>query len=362
MAQGGVDTDGPRPPATTTKGGGGGGAGKRASEAAALYSILYAAVFSCTLAVHSALGRPFRHASGPRSLGFYGGGGGGKGGGATRRGRRRRHHEHHGHDVVHEVAVEERILAVPSSNGNRDDSTAFDGGITDGGTIASILTGKAMFPTEGKDLSRRLRFEPGTISNLTQAETLRRCYADPSVYSLHYPMSDRQVTSVSHPYRLVLLLVPKSGSSTGRWVMERVLDGETAGIDPAGGDLDSTYGEYTVMAFVRDPLSRFYSQYDEAFLRYGPWMRSWEGKAWQGMKTFEHPFPYLYENMTDWGDYQDAFCPPGTVPESVRHRKHWCSAQETRENGTLASRFERFVREYDGLSPWDMVSYRGLGK
>jgi len=60
--------------------------------------------------------------------------------------------------------------------------------------------------------------------------------------------------------------------------------------------------------------------------------------------------------MTTWEDYQDAFCPPESIPSKFgkKYTKHWCSRQETNENGTLALRFERFVQDYDGLQPWDM--------
>ena len=232
--------------------------------------------------------------------------------------------------------------------------------VIDGKTITSILRGELEFPlatesTTNKSSSNGLRFQPGTI-NLTQSEVLRHCYADPNIYAKHFPSSDRQVTSVSDKYKLVYILVPKSGSSTGRWIMDNILDAHDAGIDPAGNELHTTYGNYTVITFVRDPLSRFYSQYDEAFLRFGPWMKNREGRMWKGMKNFQHPYPYIYENMTTWEDYQDAFCPPESIPSKFgkKYTKHWCSRQETHENGTLALRFERFVQDYDGLQPWDM--------
>ena len=77
----------------------------------------------------------------------------------------------------------------------------------------------------------------------------------------------------------------------------------------------------------------------------------------QHAKNFEHPYPYLYENMTDWDDYEYAFCPPDFPPDHVKQRTQWCARQQTHENGTLAIRFERFVKDYDGISPWDLVSF-----
>ena len=235
-------------------------------------------------------------------------------------------------------------------------ATLINGRITSGETITSILRGDTDYPSdEGTTKGSPLQFQPGSI-NLKQPEVLKHCYADPNIYARHFPSSDRQVTSVSDQYKLVLLLIPKSGSSTGRWIMENVLDAKQAGLNPAGNDLNTTYVNSTVITFVRDPLHRFYSQYDEVFLRFGPWMKNRNGRAWQGMKNFIHPYPSMYANVFDWDDYQNAFCPPETIPKHVpkANHQHWCSRQETNENGTLALRFEKFVEEYDGLSPWDL--------
>jgi hypothetical protein len=66
--------------------------------------------------------------------------------------------------------------------------------------------------------------------------------------------------------------------------------------------------------FVRNPLSRFYSQYDESYVRTAPWQKNQnpyyvdpngnptdEGKS--------NPFPYLFENMKSYDDYEDVYCP-----------------------------------------------------
>jgi len=55
----------------------------------------------------------------------------------------------------------------------------------------------------------------------------------------------------------------------------------------------------TVISFVRDPLSRFFSQYDEAYVRTAPWQS----------KSTSHPFPYLHEGLHSYQDYEDVFCP-----------------------------------------------------
>ncbi|KAL7533374.1 hypothetical protein ACHAXR_005187, partial [Thalassiosira sp. AJA248-18] len=290
-----------------------------------VFSILYIAVFIHTLRFHNGFTRPFRQMYGPASR----------------------------LSDTNEQMPKIRRTLKSISDESTIDTTTISNEITDPGLITSILLGEVMFPTDTK--KQRLRFQPGTL-NLTQPTTLQHCFADPAIYQLHYPSSDRQVTSISESHQLIYLMIPKSSSSTGRWIMDNALEAHDMGMNPAGDELVSTaYRDYTVITFVRDPLSRFYSQYDEIFLRYGPWMKHRPGKAWNHVKTFKHPYPYLYENMTEWQDYQDAFCPPDGVPDNLKKKsKEWCSRQPTKENGTLATRFEMFVQDYDGMSPWDL--------
>lgn len=107
-----------------------------------------------------------------------------------------------------------------------------------------------------------------------------------------------------------------------------------------------------VITFVRDPLSRFYSQYDESYVRTAPWQKKQnpyyvdpDTKA----QDAPHPFPYLYEGLNSYDDYEDVYCPI----ETRKSRKE-CKQEKTREDGTLASRFERFVGDYDGRTPFDV--------
>ena len=295
---------------------------RQASQSALIvFAIIYVGVFFSTLFVHNGfIARPFRQSHGPAP---------------PLSGRK-------------DAQIPKEKVSRQTTYDGRP--SAVLGEITDGETITSMLLGEIPFPADTE--AQRLRFQPGTL-NLTQAHTLRHCYADP-IYQSHYPSSDRQVTSVSDYYKLLYLLIPKAGSSTGRWIMENVLRGGNVGLNPAGDDLIRKYRNYTVLTFVRDPLDRFYSQYDELFLRYGPWMQKKEGRAWKGLKRFRHPYPYLYENMTVWEDYQSLFCPLHKVND-VDHTTQWCSMQQTKDNGPLASRFERFVWDYNGVSPWDLV-------
>jgi hypothetical protein len=65
-----------------------------------------------------------------------------------------------------------------------------------------------------------------------------------------------------------------------------------------------------------------------------------------------HPFPYLFDNIHTYKEYEDVFCPPNTR-KNPNNRKE-CVDKPSVENVTLASRLERFFREYDGRDPFDV--------
>jgi len=77
-----------------------------------------------------------------------------------------------------------------------------------------------------------------------------------------------------------------------------------------------------------------------------------EKKNKGGGITLFHPFPFLYDNLHSYKDYQDLFCPKHTRSNPNSDRE--CTYAASKENGTLASRLERFVHEYDGRSPYDI--------
>mmetsp|Transcript_9908 Transcript_9908/g.21386 ORF Transcript_9908/g.21386 Transcript_9908/m.21386 type:complete len:254 (+) Transcript_9908:347-1108(+) len=125
-----------------------------------------------------------------------------------------------------------------------------------------------------------LHFKPGTLT-LSHANTLAFCYADPQVYRGHLQQGGgRDGSSVrvsySDKHKLVYVMLPKSGSSTARYHLKNDFDASETHKSlqhlsfEKNGDM---YG-VEVMTFVRDPLTRFYSQYEEAFVRTAPW----EGK------------------------------------------------------------------------------------
>ena len=191
-----------------------------------------------------------------------------------------------------------------------------------------------------------LTFAPGSLQ-LSHAETLKYCYTDPSVYSQHFQGhrgdGSNVPVSYSEKYKLAYVMLPKSGSSTARHMLKDHFDAKETQkslqrLDfVPGGKMEGV----EAMTFVRDPLSRFFSQYEEAYVRTAPWV-----------SQKPHPFPYLFENINSYEDYENVFCPPEKRKNPKDRRE--CEQKPTAENGTLATRLERFVREYDGRTPFDV--------
>ncbi|KAL9190536.1 hypothetical protein ACHAXT_000242 [Thalassiosira profunda] len=200
-------------------------------------------------------------------------------------------------------------------------------------------------PTAGLSqlLSDPVHFPPGALP-LSQLSTLQQCYADPAIYGKHLKGGGTQRVPYSEKHQLAYLLLPKSGSSTGRFMMKHEFDAEER--------MMRVKAPTNVVTFVRDPLSRFFSQYDEAYARTAPWQKTQNPYYRNPDKPeadAEHPFPYLHENLHSYHDYEDVWCPPST-----RNKRGDCIYRPTQENGTLASRLERFAMDYDGRSPFDI--------
>jgi hypothetical protein len=203
-----------------------------------------------------------------------------------------------------------------------------------------------------------LEFDPGTLK-MDHAHALSHCHADPTVYGNHLRGrgdGSRVRVSFSEKHNLAYVMLPKSGSSTARHVLQHDFDATEKSMSLRPEDFEG--GEdgkgLAVITFVRDPLSRFYSQYDESYVRTAPWQKNQNpyyvdpnGNPTNGGKS--HPFPYLYENMKSYDDYEDVYC-----PIKGRKSRRECKQEKTREDGTLAKRFERFVIDYDGLDPFDV--------
>jgi len=208
----------------------------------------------------------------------------------------------------------------------------------------------AITPSLSSLLSAPLNFTPGSLP-LTQLSTLQHCHVDPQIYRNHLKGGIGQL-SYSKKYNLAYILIPKSGSSTGRYMMKTEFDA----VEPRGNKaVKEAMNADNIIAFVREPLSRFYSQYDEAYVRTAPWHNTqnpYYVDPNNPQQTSVHPFPFLYENFHSYHDYEDVFCPPSTRRNPNSRRE--CLFRPTKEDGTLAKRLDRFVQEYDGRTPYDV--------
>lgn len=202
-----------------------------------------------------------------------------------------------------------------------------------------------------------LEFLPGSLP-LSHVQTLQHCYADPNIYNKHFQGGRGDGSSIrvsySEKYRLAYVMLPKCASSTARHVLKNEFQATEIrmSLQPKEFEKDEKEtNKLEVITFVRDPLSRFYSQYDEAYVRTAPWQQQQKDSS---NTAFTHPYPFLYENIRSYHEYEDVFCPIDT-----RTDRKDCVFRESKENGTLTSRFERFVKEYDGRDPFD-VQFSGF--
>ena len=199
--------------------------------------------------------------------------------------------------------------------------------VVDGDLVTRILLGEVPFPSasgsgSGTRGSSRIRYLPGTL-RLSHAEALRRCYVNETIYSGHLSDRPQSLVSLSDEHKLIYRNNPKSSSSSARHAMvsnaqvchppppphpphptrqQQQADREDSKrrfcsltfdvsfarvvrVRPAAllqqdflsgrdhrmkhDDLEEKVheGGYSMISFVRDPLSRFYSSYDEAYFR-----------------------------------------------------------------------------------------------
>jgi hypothetical protein len=73
--------------------------------------------------------------------------------------------------------------------------------------------------------------------------------------------------------------------------------------------------------------------------------------AYHDNKWKVEKYPYLYEGMYDIQDFRVKFCPRELLR---RGRFLDCNNVPSIDDGDLVGRFERFVRDYSGLDPFDI--------
>ncbi len=162
------------------------------------------------------------------------------------------------------------------------------------------------------------RFLPGSL-DMDRGQVMQKCWVDSQLYPIK-----SNICTYSETYNLLYMLLPKSGSSTGRHVMKHDFAAVEMQWRPCKKLLDKEDVIKTVS--VRNPLTRFYASYDESFVR-----------------KLGHPdlIPAKYraymEPMKGW-EYKNYSALFDTV-EGVKF---------------LTETFERFVRDYDGLGVFDI--------
>jgi len=239
-----------------------------------------------------------------------------------------------------------------NSDNNIDNQQVYNGHL-----ITQILNGKKPFPKSNTN-NLRLKYKPGTLQ-ITHAQALRHCFANATHYLNHIPDRPQSLVSVSDHYKLIYRNIPKSSSSTARHVVQDFLEGDDARMKHDDME-DKVHNKgYSMISFVREPSNRFYSSYDEAFFRMGPWMGSGPivrdkprvRKAYFDNKYKVEKYPYLYEGFTTIDHFRKMYCPEELL---AIDRPLDCNLVPSIDDGNLAHRFEQFVRDYSGLDPFDV--------
>ena len=142
--------------------------------------------------------------------------------------------------------------------------TRVDDKIYDGEFISDILQGTKPLPNNQSYL--QIRFRPGTLA-LSSAQTLQHCHVDMNIFKEHFDKLYSVQVSVSDVNKLIYRNIPKSASSSSRRIMQDFFDGHDKMVRHYQLSEYVLEKNYTLVSFIRDPLDRFYSSYDEAFLR-----------------------------------------------------------------------------------------------
>jgi hypothetical protein len=228
-------------------------------------------------------------------------------------------------EVVHSAPDE----GAPASSGAGDsikqvqsDATHYDAVVEEQHGVLS----RDGFDLRGLPLEEDALFEPGSLV-MPLNESLSMCQPDfvpaPLTYGLKAPW---RVATYSVKYNILLYMIEKSGSSTGRHAMKQYFNGSEVFELPMLELMHNAEraGTYRLVA-VREPLHRFYSQYDEIFVRHLGRPRT----VPRAYRAFAQPYDgWSYKKY-------DAFF----------------RTEEGREN--LTRSFKQFLRDYDGRTEFD---------
>jgi hypothetical protein len=207
--------------------------------------------------------------------------------------------------------------------------------------VEKLLRGEMKMPIGRRE--ETLHFVPGTLPTMTQKESLDYCYVDPVRYREHFPPRNAIFASLSKPkYNIAAFPVPKSGSSTVRYVMNNAF-GATEDFRYHPGESKREH-----IAFLRRPKSRFFSQYDEMFVRVPPWKPETQRKMPASVRGFN-------SMITSYNHYMSFFCNRSLddINNDAALRRT-CNKAKSTEDGTLAHLLDNFLAAWDGLTVFDV--------
>jgi len=237
-----------------------------------------------------------------------------------------------------------------------DFPSALDERQLDGGSrLTSILRAGALPKTTAEF---PIRFRPGELE-MDSADALSYCHVDTTKYSGHIKKGPAVLVSLSSRHKLIYRNIPKSSSSSARTAMMDYFKGEDKRMKLDELRRKMRFRNFTLMSFVREPLDRFFSSYDEAFFRFGPWFGTFKNrpmmvKAYHANKHRVDPYPYLYEGLETLKDYRALYCPSEILANKSLNHENECNFYNSVDDGTLRGRFEQFVKDYNGTNPFDV--------
>ena len=190
------------------------------------------------------------------------------------------YHYHHEHELTHEQSPVERLTRISTSDTQHlrgvDDSIDattknsnddYQEEVYTGEDITQILKGNKPFPSKNNNKNiMRLRYKPGTLK-LSHADTLQHCYVNTTIYAGHITDRPQSLVSLSDKYKLIYRNIPKSSSSSARHAMADFLEGDDNRMKHDTMEELVHERGYSMVSFIREPMNRFYSSYDEAFFR-----------------------------------------------------------------------------------------------
>ena len=172
----------------------------------------------------------------------------------------------------------------------------------------------------------RIKFRPGSL-NMTHLETMKFCHIDPKIYRHHWTgPAHLKLThhSYSEKHKLLYWMIAKSGSSGAKRLMQYHFDS-------AYKQIPKNLDEYHKFSFVRDPVSRFISSFNEAIYRDGPWLPT------KTARSCNKKYSFLFHNMTRQNDLKK-LSKLGRVEYDESYTE-------------MMRRFDHFVQVYNGRKP-----------